>query len=130
MKKTLILLLAFLPLTLIGQELKCCNSEKEIEIFLSGDWKKNDSDLNRLYRFEFNNGTGKFKVFVINEDGTLKLVEENLPDIKILKTKKGFEIALNFDGLKTYSGIKFLDSTKLIITRLDGAESEYYKIAD
>jgi hypothetical protein len=130
MKKTLFLILTFLPLNLIGQELNCCKSKKEIEVFLNGDWKKKDSDPNYLYRFEFNNGTGKFKVFVIDEEGTLMLVEKNLPDIKILKTKKGFEIEHNFSGVKTYSEIKYLDSSKLIVTRRDGAEKEYYRVAE
>mgnify|MGYP000684037076 CR=1 FL=1 len=55
MKKFLILLLIFLPLTIIGQELECCESEKEVETYLNGDWKKKDSEPNRQYRYEFNN---------------------------------------------------------------------------
>ncbi|WP_335966843.1 hypothetical protein [Galbibacter sp. PAP.153] len=130
MKKALILILPFLPLTLLGQELKCCKTEKDVETYLRGDWKKKDSDINRLYRNEFKNGKGKFKVFVINEDGTLNPVEENVPEIRILKKSKGFEIENDFGVLKTITGIKYLDSNKLIVTRRDGAETEYYKITD
>ena len=128
MRKTLFLLLIFLPLILIGQELECCKTEKDVETYLSGDWKKKDSDFDRLYRSEYRNGKGKFKVFIINEDGTLNPVKENVPVTKILKTENGFEIEHNFGGLKTFTGIKYLDSNKLIVTRRDGAETEYYKV--
>ncbi len=117
-----------MPLILIGQELECCKTEKDVETYLSGDWKKKDSDFDRLYRSEYKNGKGKFKVFIINEDGTLKPVQENVPVTKILKTENGFEIEHNFGGLKTFTGIKYLDSNKLIVTRRDGAETEYYKV--
>jgi hypothetical protein len=130
MKKVLLLILIFSPLNLIGQELECCKTEKDVETYLSGDWKKKDSDLNRLYRNEFKNGKGKFKVFVINEDGTLKPAEENVPEIRILKKDYGFEIEHDFGVVKTITGIKYLDSNKLIVTRRDGAETEYYKIIE
>ncbi|MEO6348900.1 MAG: hypothetical protein ABIO60_13420 [Aquaticitalea sp.] len=128
MKKILILILTFLPVTLLAQELKCCESIKEVETYLNGNWK--DSAPNQQYRFEFNNGTGKFKVFTIKENGTLEKSETIQPDIKILKTENGFEIEHDFDGLKTYTGIKYLTSDKLIITRKDGAEKEYFKISE
>ena len=130
MKKTLIIILTFLPLTLFAQELKCCESVKEVETYLNGNWKKKDSEPNRQYSFEFNYGTGKFRVFIIKENGTLEKSEENQPDIKILKTEKGFEIEHDFGRLKTYTGIKYLNSNKLIITRRDGAEKEYYRITE
>jgi len=130
MNKILILILTFLPLTLLGQELKCCETIKEIETYLNGGWKKKDSEPNRQYRFEFNDGIGKFRIFIIKENGTLEKSAENQPNIKILKTEKGFEIEHDFGGLKTYAGIKYLNSNKLIITRSDGAEKEYYKIAE
>ena len=130
MIKTLILLLTFFPLTLIGQELKCCETIKEVETYLNGNWKKKDSEPNRQYRFEFKNGTGKFRIFNVKENGTLENSEENQPIIKILKTEKGFEIEHDFGGIKTYAGIKYLNSNKLIITRNDGAEKEYYRIAE
>ncbi|WP_282122666.1 hypothetical protein [Algibacter mikhailovii] len=129
MNKSLILVLTLLPLIVLGQELKCCESIKEVETYLNGNWEKKDSDLNRLYHFEFRNGFGKFQMFEIKENGTLKLAEENPPDIKILATKNGFEIEYDYGVLKAFSGIKCLDSLKLTITRQDGAEKEYYRIA-
>jgi hypothetical protein len=68
MKTSLLLLLTFFPLILIGQSLKCCESEKEIETYLNGTWKKKDSDAKQQYQYEFNDGIGKFKVFDIKEN--------------------------------------------------------------
>ena len=130
MKTTLLLLLTFFPLILIGQDLKCCDSEQEIETYLSGNWKKKDSDEKQQYLYEFNDGIGKFKVFDIKRNGILERAEVNQPDIRILKSETGFEIEHDFGGLKTYAGIKYLDSTQLIVTRRDGAEKEYYKVPE
>ncbi|GBF22556.1 hypothetical protein C21_04751 [Arenibacter sp. NBRC 103722] len=129
MKTSFILLLTFFPLILIGQDLKCCETEKEIETYLNGNWKKKDADDKQQYLYEFNDGIGKFKVFDIKENGILERAEVNQPDIRILKKKTGFEIEHDFGGLKTYTGIKYLDSTRLIVTRRDGAEKEYYKVS-
>ena len=130
MKIYRILTLTFLPLTLLAQDLKCCESVKEIETYLSGYWKKKDSELNRQYRYEFNDGVGSFVIFETSENGDLVEVENNLLVINILKTSKGFEIEHVFDIVKTYTVIKHLDSNKLIVTRKDGAETEYYKIIE
>ena len=119
-----------LSLTLFGQGLKCCESENEIETYLSGNWKMKDSDLKHQYSYEFNKGFGKFRIYLIKENGSLYEIKENQPAIKILKTKKGFEIDYNYGVLKTSAGIRHLDSTKLVLTRRDGVEREYYKISD
>lgn len=129
MKKLLILILTFSPLTLLGQELKCCETTKEIETYLKGNWKKK-SEPNRQYQYQFNDGIGTFEIFDIVKNGDLVKVENNLLSIKILKTTKGFEIEHVFDVVKTYTGIKFLDSKKLIVMRKDGKEMQYTKIAD
>ncbi|MBA6154500.1 hypothetical protein [Gelidibacter maritimus] len=130
MKKILILILCFFPLTILAQELKCCETINEAEAYLNGNWKKKNSEPNQQYRFEFNNGTGKFKVFNIKENGTLEKSKTEQPDIKILKTDNGFEIEYDYGGLKTYTRIKYLNSNKLIVMRKDGAEMEYYKISE
>lgn len=127
-RTTLLLLLIFFPLFLIGQDLKCCESEKEIETYLRGSWKEKDSTAKRKYLYEFTDGIGKFQVFVIKENGILERAKGNPPDIRILKTGNGFEIEHDFGRLKTYMGIKYLDSFKLIVTRRDGIAKEYYKV--
>ena len=60
----------------------------------------------------------------------MERAEVNQPNIRILKTETGFEIEHDFGGLKTNAGIEYLDSTQLIVTRRDGAESEYYKVPE
>ena len=52
MRKILILILAFFPLTVLAQKLKCCESIKEVEAYLNGNWKKKDSEPNQQYRFD------------------------------------------------------------------------------
>ncbi len=130
MKKILILILPFLPITLLSQELKCCESIKEVETFLKGNWKKTDSEPDLEYRFELKNGTGRLKVTVVHKYKTLEKSEDKQPNLKILKTEKRFEIEHDFGGLKTYPGLKYLNSKKLIVTRKDGAEREYYKVLE
>ena len=130
MKQRLILIVAFLPFTLFGQQLVCCETKKDVETCLKGYWKEKDTGSNRQYRYEFNNGTGQFKVFTVNDDGALEPSEDNQPDIRILKTKKGFKIEHDFGGIKTYTTIKYLDSNTLIVARRDGTEKTYYRVTE
>ncbi len=130
MKKTLILLLTFLPLTLLAQELKCCESVKDIETYLNGNWKKKDSDLNKLYQYKFDNEKRESRIFTINNDGTLELITNSESITKILRTEKGYKVEHNWGKLKTYEGIKYLDSTKLIVTRRDGKEAVMYRVSE
>lgn len=90
-----------------------------------------NSDLERQYRYQFNDGVGKFQIYEINEDGYLEEIKNNQPKLKILKKEEGFQIEHDFGVLKTYSNIQYLDSTKLIVTRpRGGLEKEYYKIPE
>jgi len=130
MKKTLLLFLMFSPLNSLGQQLECCESEKNVETYLSGNWMIKDSDLKRQYSYRFNDGVGKFLIYEIKENGSLEDINENQPTLKILKKKNGFEIEHDFGVLKTYTKIKHLDSIKLIVARHDGSEKEYYKVSE
>lgn len=131
MRKILILLLTFLPLTLFGQHLKCCESENEVETYLSGKWKeKNDSNTEIIYKFE--NGKGSIKYIQLNEvDGIT--IEDHEQVVEIIKYENGFKIKFGdkgFDIIYTsISELKYLNSKKLILIT-DGIETEYYKIAE
>lgn len=130
MNKTLFLLLPFLPLTLLSQELECCETEKEVEIYISGNWKKKGSDLKKVYQYKFDDEKGEFRIFTINDDETLEVIKNSESLIKILKTPKGYRLEHDWGKLTTYSGIKYLDSIKLIVTRRDGKESVLYRVLE
>lgn len=130
MKKTLFLFLIFLPMSLLAQQLECCESEKDVETYLNGKWIVKDSDLKRQYSYRFNDGVGKFQIYEVKEKEDLEDIKKNQPTLKIFKTKAGFEIEHDFGVLKTYSKIKSLDSIKLVIIRRDGSEKEYSKISE
>ncbi len=130
MKKTLILLLILLPLALLGQDLECCKSKKDVEKYLSGNWKKKDSDLKEFYQYKFDDTKGESKIFKINDDGTLSVIKNSESLIKISKTSKGYRIEHDRGKITTYSGIKYLDSIKLIVTRRDGKESILHKVLE
>lgn len=125
-----ILLLLLFPLSLIGQDLICCESVKKVETYLNGNWEKRDSDLNKLYQFKFISGVGEAKIFTIDSEGTLTLVENSKSVIRVLKTENGFKLEYDWEGLKTYSRIVYLDSKRLTLTRRDGKESIMYRTSE
>lgn len=86
--------------------------------------------MNKLYQYNFDNQKREFKIFTINNDGTLELIKNSECQTKILRTEKGYKLESNWGNLKTYHGIKHLDSTKLIVTRRDRKESVMYSVLE
>jgi len=130
MMKILILLLTFLPLTLLGQQLECCKSVEEVGTNLNGYWKMKNSDKNEQLRFEFNNGIGKFWRNKFNEKNELIESKEIDQTLEIFKTESGFELDWSNGNRLGTSKIKVLNPTTLVFVRSDGKETEYYKIAE
>src|SRR5690606_22680300 len=122
MTKYLILLLTFLPLTLFGQHLKCCESEKEVESYLSGKWKVKNSDSKTLYRHWFENGKGNLENFEPAENGEEVIVEDNHSFLEIIKYDNGFKFKYNCLYGDWISELKYLNSNKLILIT-DGKET-------
>jgi hypothetical protein len=128
MKTFLLLFLIFLPITLFGQQLSCCETIKDVESYLRGYWRKQDSDLN--YQFQFKNESGSFKFYSNTTNGLVEEAQEHPAILTILKKENGFQIKHDFGLISAYNGIKYLDSLKLIVTRRDGKEIEYHKISE
>lgn len=126
MKKTLILILTFLPLTLLGQHLKCCESEKEVESYLSGKWKENNDESNTVYEYWFENGKGHLSEIEISENGDELIELEVQPFVEIIKYDGGFKIKFIYPYENWVSELKYLNSNKLILIT-NGKETEYYK---
>ena len=130
MKKTLILILTILPLTLLGQQLECCKSVEEVGNAINGYWKIKSPDKNEQLRFEFNNGIGKFWRYKFNEKNDLIETKEIDQNLEIFETKSGFEMDWSNGNRIGTSKIKVLNSTTLAFVRRDGKETEYYKITE
>jgi len=129
MKKTLIIILTLLPLTLIGQQLKCCESEKEIKSYLSGKWKVKGSDSKTLYHYWFENGKGNLKYFEPAKNGEEIIVEDNHSFVEIIKYENGFKLKHIYLYGNWISELKYLNSSKLILIT-NGKETQYYKVSE
>ena len=129
MTKTLILLLTFLPLTLLGQDLKCCESEKDVETYLSGKWKVKDSDSKTVYHYWFENGKGNLENFEPAEKGEKIIIEDNHSFVEIIKYENRFKLKHTYLYGDWISDLKYLNSNQLILIR-DGKEKEYYKVSE
>lgn len=129
MRKSLFLILTFLSMTAFGQHLKCCETEKEVEIYLSGKWKLKDSNSKTIYHYSFKNGKGYLEYF--KEDDKEKGIfrTDNDAFIEIIKYENGFKIEFVYTFETLTLELKYLNSNKLILVR-DGTEKEYYKIED
>lgn len=130
MHNILILILIFFPLTLIGQELDCCKTVKEVETHINGYCKIIDTDKNEQLRFEFNNGNGKFWRYTYNNKNELVESDEIDQTLEIFKTESGFEMDWSNGNRIGTSRINVLNSTSLIFMRRDGKETEYSKITN
>jgi hypothetical protein len=130
MKKILILMLTFLPLTLLGQQLECCKSVQEVGNSINGYWKMKNSEKNEQLRFEFNDGIGKFWQNKFNEKNELVESKEIEHTLEIFKTDSGFELDWSNRNRLVTSRIKILNSTSLVFVRGDGKENEYYRITE
>jgi hypothetical protein len=128
MHNILILILIFFPLTLIGQELDCCRSIKEVENHINGYWKMKSSKNNEQLRFEFNNGHGKFWRYTYNNKNELVKSKEIDQTLEIFKNESGFEMDWSNGSRIGSSKIKVLNSKSLVFMRRDGKETEYSKI--
>ena len=129
MTKYLILLLTFIPLTLFGQHLKCCESKKEVESYLSGKWKVKGSDSKTVYKYWFENGKGNLEDFEPAEKGIEKIVEDSHKFVEIIKYENGFKLKYIYLYGDWISELKYLNSNKLILIT-DGEETEYYKVSE
>lgn len=129
MNKTLILILTFLPLTLFGQHLKCCDSEKEVESYISGFWKKKDSESKIRYQYWFAKGKGNLTEVELTDDEGEFIVVDDHPFVEIIKYDNGFKLKYTDLSGSFISELKYLNSKKMILLT-DGKEVEYHKTSE
>lgn len=114
--------------TPIVKNVECCKSMWQAHSYLHGKWEKNDD--NKEYHFSFIDEKGTFNVYEKNAEGVLEEVNKNPATIKILKAEDVYKIEKDFNGLKVYYVIKYLDQKKLILVRKDGMENVLYRIKE
>jgi len=124
MKKTLILILTFLPLTLLGQHLKCCESKKEVESYLSGKWKIKNSDSKTIYHYWFEKQQGNLTEMERTENEYLIIDGHTFVDI--IKYDQGFKLKFTSLYNNWTSELKYLNSNRMILVT-DNKEVEYIK---
>ena len=126
MTKNLILLLTFLPLTLFGQHLKCCESEKEVESYLSGKWKVKDSDSKTIYHYWFEKGQGNLTEMEQTENEDQYLIIDDHPFVDIIKYDQGFKLKFTDLYDNWTSELRYLNSNRMILVTKE-KEVEYIK---
>ena len=145
MKKILILILTLLPLTLLGQNLKCCESKKEVESYLSGIWNRNNSNSEFLYEYKngeeikteikvfyeytFEKGQGHLtKMMKTDKKKDYQILDDH-PFVDIIKYENGFKLKFTDLFGNSTSELKFLDRNKMILIT-EGKEVEFTKITE
>ncbi|WP_459209090.1 hypothetical protein [Aquimarina rhabdastrellae] len=126
MKKALILILTFLPLTLLGQHLKCCETEKAVESYLSGKWKIKNLDSKTIYHYWFEKAQGNLTEMEQTENEGEYLIIDDHSFIDIIKYDQGFKLKFTHLYSNWISELKYLNSNKMILVT-NGIETEYYK---
>ncbi|MGO2103755.1 MAG: hypothetical protein ACTH3E_12005 [Psychroflexus halocasei] len=129
MKNNLILLLTFLPLTILGQQLKCCETEKDVEQYLIGEWKNKNSNSNVEYHYWKENGKIYLSIVEPTELKNEYLLVEHDFNVRVEKTNLGFKIQTINLNADLNAELKYLNSNKLILIT-DGKETEYYRITE
>ncbi len=127
MKNILVLILCFFSLTLLGQNLECCKTEKDVENYLSGKWKLKGSDSKTIYRYWVEKGKVRLEYYKSDDKEKGIHRTDNDAFIGIIKYENGFKLDYTYPFDSVTAELKHLDSEKLIVVR-DGEEREYYKI--
>jgi|TARA_R110002020_G_scaffold123474_6_gene279939 hypothetical protein len=124
--KFLLIILIFLPLTLFGQQLKCCETENEVRELVIGKWKAEKFDSNTFFEY-FGDSSGiQYKIYNFDENGKLWFNEGDMADVEILRYEDGFKLKYSTMFEEWISELKYLNSTKMILIT-DGEEIIYHK---
>jgi len=126
MKKTLLLILAFLPLSLLGQELKCCESTKDIESYLTGVWKVKRSNSKTLYKYRVNRGQGHWTEMEQTEKKGEYVITHEHPIVDIITYNQGFKLKIKYLYGHWTGDLKHLNARRMLVVS-NGKETEFIK---
>ena len=128
MIKPLIILLIISPLVLVGQQLKCCESDKQVENHLTGNWKKTDGDPKIVYHYWFKDGQGNMERLQQPKKGVIDVIEDdNHSFVDVIKSDNGYKLEFTYPYGNHIAVLKYLSESKLILIS-DGKETEFYKV--
>ena len=126
MIKKLLVLLTFLPLTLLGQELKCCESIEDIEAYLNGTWNMKTADSKTVYTYLFENGKGRWSASDPTEKRGEYEITEAFPFKYWISKDQGFTLNIDYDEGNWTSMLTSLNSNRMLLVS-NGKETEYIK---
>lgn len=129
MKKILILIITFLPLTLLGQHLQCCESEKEVAFYLSGKWKIKNSNSKTIYHYWFEKGQGNLTEMEPTDNEGEYIIIDDHSFVDIITYDQGFKLKFTYLNGNWTSELKYLNSNSMILVT-DGKEIEYIKATE
>lgn len=127
MKNVFVTILFLTPIILIGQDLNCCKTKKEVENYISGYWKIKDSLSKIRYNFWFEKGRGNLTILESINNDSEYLVLDDHPFVDIIKNDVGFELKFTDLYENRLANIKYLDSVKMVL-HMEGKKIEYQKM--
>lgn len=124
----IILTLLFLtgPLVLVGQELKCCDSEENIKSILNGSWRLKHSDYNSYFNYSFSEVEGSCKIIQDHRKDTDSKLDILCTGISVIKDSIGYTLKWDAPLFYWTAKIKKLRSSKMILES-NGASIEFIK---
>lgn len=116
----------FLPLVILGQQLKCCESKKEVKLYLSGKWKIKNSDSKTIYHFWFEKGQGNLTEIEQVKNENEYIIVDDHTFVDIIECKQVFKLKFTHLHSNYTSELKYLSSNRMILIT-DKIEIEYIK---
>ena len=126
MKNVFAAMLFLTPIILLGQDLNCCKTKKEVENNISGYWKIKDSISKIRYNFWFEKGQGNLRILELINNDYEYLVLDDHPFVDIIKKDVGFDLKFTDLYENRLANVKYLDSVKMVL-KMDGKNIEYRK---
>ena len=126
MVKLLLLLFMFSPLTLLGQDLKCCESTEEVESYLRGIWKVKNKNANTRYEYSFEDGQGQWTQMESAENKEDHFLAEDQLFVYTITSAQGFKLKMNHSYGNWIGEFKFLNSRKMLLVS-NGKETKFIK---
>jgi len=126
MKKTLLLVCTILPLALLGQELKCCETIEDIEAYLEGTWNMKTDDSKTVYTYLFENGKGSWSASDPTEKNGEYEITEAFPFTFWITKNQAFTLNIDYDEGHWAGTLKSLNSNRMLLVS-NGKETLYIK---
>jgi len=122
----LVITLSTLSLGLFSQQLKCCQSIADVEIYLTGKWKEKGAN-STIYDYSFKDGKGLVVNLKSSESKETYELLTNPSSVEIISYGDGFRLKYIYLHGEMVTDLKYLNTNQLKLVN-DGKEIEYYRI--